>query len=716
MDTPRTQVDVVRRVGRYEILGELGRSRSSRVFLARRADVERLVALKERVADGGVAETPPLSHPNIVLVHEAFEQDGARYVAMEVMERGSLRPYVGRLSLAQVGGVLEAVLAALVHAEEHGVVHGRVAPENVLVTGDGRVKLTDFGTASDGAAGDARYRAPEQVREEEVGPETDLFAVGAMAAELLGGRMPSAAEVVAGGSFAAAAGVQPPLAGWIDRLVVADPTQRQASAEEAWDALEDVLVDLLGPRWRREARLGEPPAPVAPPPAAEPRRFERAPETFVVQEPAPAPPPASRPPSAPLPPMGGSPPAPAPPVGERAEQVPAPFVVDAPPATAEPPPADVETAVPPTPEARGVDVESGREPDAPVRLADLEPTRAATAAAGAAPTAAVGSTAEPGEPARDAPSRGRRRTVVGALVLAAAVAAGAAAGAIVGRSAPAAQGTMVVRAGDVSTRVPADYRRVLAPDVPGLALGGAPAVAPPGVPGGAAVMIGMTTSDDPSLLPPAFRRALGGTPDRTAVRLDDSGLQAYRYAGLRPSYFDGDVRLYVSPTSAGVAVVACVGTSTAAAALRAACDGAASALAVRADRRFAVGPDPAYARRLTATLADLRAAVVRGRRALRTPGATFTQQGAAAARIGAAYVAADGALGRATLSPADRGLNRRLRERLEQAATAWKDAADTARAQDVAGFAAAEPAIRRAERAVRRAVAALDEAGYTVRA
>ena len=61
-----------------------------------------------------------LSHPNIVTVHDYFEHEGTPYISMEYIERGSLRPLVGHLTLAQIAGVLEGLLAGLAHAERAG--------------------------------------------------------------------------------------------------------------------------------------------------------------------------------------------------------------------------------------------------------------------------------------------------------------------------------------------------------------------------------------------------------------------------------------------------------------------------------------------------------------------------------------------------------------------------------------------------------------------
>jgi len=72
-----------------------------------------------------------------VAVHEYFEHDGTPYIAREYVERGSLRPDVGRMTLGQIGGVLEGLLAGLAHAESHGIVHRDLKPENVMVTRTG---------------------------------------------------------------------------------------------------------------------------------------------------------------------------------------------------------------------------------------------------------------------------------------------------------------------------------------------------------------------------------------------------------------------------------------------------------------------------------------------------------------------------------------------------------------------------------------------------
>jgi serine/threonine protein kinase len=294
--------DAQRVVGRYEIVREIGRGGMATVDLARQIDLDRLVALKELRAlrsddDPSVARrflrearlAGSLSHPNIVTVYEYFEADGVPHIAMEYMAQGSLRPWVGRLSPAQVGYVLEGLLAGLAEAERHDVVHRDIKPENLLVTGDGGVKIADFGiakatnaleqtallTSTGMTVGTPNYIAPEQAMAGQLGPWTDLYSVGVTTFELLVGRTPFGdsqepmaivlrqinEQVPPLTTFIPNA--DPWLSQWIEWLVAKDPARRPQSARQAWEGLEETLIRLLGPRWRRNAQV--PVAPLSPP-------------------------------------------------------------------------------------------------------------------------------------------------------------------------------------------------------------------------------------------------------------------------------------------------------------------------------------------------------------------------------------------------------------------------------------------------------------------
>ncbi|MGH2969504.1 MAG: serine/threonine protein kinase, partial [Solirubrobacteraceae bacterium] len=287
--------DVMKTVGRYEILRELGRGGMALVYLARQTDLDRFVALKElgafHASDASFAQrflresrvAGSLSHPNIVTVHDYFEHEGTPYIAMEYVERGSLRPYVGKITLSQIGGVLEGLLAGLTNAEQNGIVHRDLKPENLMVTADGRVKIADFGiakattkmqtgaflTATGTTVGTPTYMAPEQAMAQDIGPWTDLYSVGCMAFELFTGKVPfhdSDAPMAillrhVNEPIPPVKSIDPSIderiSDWIERLLVKDPGRRTRSATDAWDDFEEIIIGLLGPRWRRSARLLE---------------------------------------------------------------------------------------------------------------------------------------------------------------------------------------------------------------------------------------------------------------------------------------------------------------------------------------------------------------------------------------------------------------------------------------------------------------------------
>src|SRR4051794_349953 len=199
-------------VGSYEIERVLARGGMSVVYLARQPALDRQVALKRldlTIDQPGMAQrfvdearvVARLDHPNVVTVFDFIEQEATPYIAMEYVRGGSLRRHVGRLSLPQILGVLDDMLAGLSHAAEHGITHRDLKPENVLVTPRGTVKIADFGiahahdavtrlTSTGTALGTPVYMAPEQARGERVDPRTDLYALGVIAYELLAGQPP----------------------------------------------------------------------------------------------------------------------------------------------------------------------------------------------------------------------------------------------------------------------------------------------------------------------------------------------------------------------------------------------------------------------------------------------------------------------------------------------------------------------------------------------
>jgi WD40 repeat protein len=206
----------------YEVLRELGHGGMGVVYWAWQTDLNRMVALKMLLA-GAQARGPErarfrteaeavarLQHPNIVQIYEVGEHEGRPYIALEYVGGGNLAQKVtGTPQPAHQAAQLVETLARAVHyAHERGVVHRDLTPGNVLLTEDDTPKLTDFGlakllvgggagvTQTGAVVGTPSYMAPEQAggRAKEVGPMTDVYALGAILYDLLTGRPPFRAE------------------------------------------------------------------------------------------------------------------------------------------------------------------------------------------------------------------------------------------------------------------------------------------------------------------------------------------------------------------------------------------------------------------------------------------------------------------------------------------------------------------------------------------
>ncbi len=201
----------------YEILGVLGRGGMGVVYQARHLRLKRVVALKmiltgphagrqelERFTAEAVA-VAALQHPNVVQIYEISEHDGQPYFALEFVDGGSLSGKLqGKpLPTAEVAPLVQTLARAMHHAHQKGIVHRDLKPANVLLSSDGTPKITDFGlakrlegdsgqTQSGAVLGTPSYMAPEQAdgRVHEIGPHSDVYALGAVLYELLTGRPP----------------------------------------------------------------------------------------------------------------------------------------------------------------------------------------------------------------------------------------------------------------------------------------------------------------------------------------------------------------------------------------------------------------------------------------------------------------------------------------------------------------------------------------------
>jgi tetratricopeptide (TPR) repeat protein len=257
------------RVGRFELVRELGRGGFGVVYEARDAELGRRVAFKA-IRPGDRARDPrseelmrreatavaQLQHPNIVTLFDAGRSDAGPFLIFELLRGETLAQRLagGRVSSREALRVALAVSRALVHAHANGVLHRDLKPSNVFLTADGGVKVLDFGLAHVfGAGGPPRsgtpgYMAPEQRGGGVEDARTDVYAVGVLVAEMVTGPAEGAPrEDVA--ALIARARVPAPLAALAARCTRTAPAERPPDAAALADALARVLETVdLSPR------------------------------------------------------------------------------------------------------------------------------------------------------------------------------------------------------------------------------------------------------------------------------------------------------------------------------------------------------------------------------------------------------------------------------------------------------------------------------------
>jgi hypothetical protein len=265
---------------RYELQETVGTGGMSTVYRAFDTLLERNVALKilhERYGEDEeyigrfrreARAAAKLSHPHIVTVIDRGEQGGNEFIVFELVDGENLKELVERGGPLPVRRALELGLQvgrALAFAHGEGIVHRDVKPQNVLLDGEGRAKVTDFGiartidavgtTETGTVLGTSHYIAPEQARGEKVDAQTDVYSFGVVLWELLAGDVPYGGE-----NFLSVAmrHVNEPvpnvldrrpdtplrLATLIERCMAKEPGDRPESMEAVVDELEACLADL----------------------------------------------------------------------------------------------------------------------------------------------------------------------------------------------------------------------------------------------------------------------------------------------------------------------------------------------------------------------------------------------------------------------------------------------------------------------------------------
>lgn len=214
---------MIRQLGRYEVLSELGQGAMGVVYRARDPLIDRIVAIK--TINLGLAQEEKdeyegrfyqearaagrLNHPNIVTIYDVGKSGDIAYIAMEFLEGCELRDLMrdnGMLPVDQVLDIVAQVAAGLAYAHEHEIVHRDIKPSNIMVIRDGHVKITDFGIARMASSavrtqtgmvlGSPKYMSPEQVLGKTLDQRSDIFSLGVMLYEMLTGESPFMGENV----------------------------------------------------------------------------------------------------------------------------------------------------------------------------------------------------------------------------------------------------------------------------------------------------------------------------------------------------------------------------------------------------------------------------------------------------------------------------------------------------------------------------------------
>jgi len=298
---------------RFELEEPVGSGGMSTVYRAHDRLLDRRVAIKvlhDRFADDGetvqrfrseARAVAQLAHPNIVTVIDRGEDAGCQFIVFEYVDGENLKELVarnGRLPVRRAVELAIAVADGLAFAHQQGLVHRDVKPQNVLLSGEGEVKVTDFGIARSLEAehgvtqtgtvlGTSNYLSPEQAGGKPVTPATDVYSLGVVLWELLTGDVPFPGE-----NFVAVAlrhinerpqsllelrtDVPPRLAAAVDRALEKDPRDRFPTMEAFAAELRACLAELesFDPE-RTVVSMPAVPLPPRPPRRARPRRGSR---------------------------------------------------------------------------------------------------------------------------------------------------------------------------------------------------------------------------------------------------------------------------------------------------------------------------------------------------------------------------------------------------------------------------------------------------------
>jgi serine/threonine protein kinase len=267
---------MTKKLGKYEIIKEIGKGAMGVVYLAFDPVIERQVAIKtmndESFSDSEqrarflreAKSAGGLQHPNIVTIYDMGEEEGTPYIVMEFVEGDDLDELIaqGILKLEDKLNIMIQLCDALSFAHSQGIIHRDIKPSNIRVLKDKQIKVMDFGIAKKQdsdltrtglVVGTISYMSPEQIQGKPISSASDQFSAGTVFYQLMTGKKPFEGENITSVIFKIISlkpealdmsGVEPFVANIIRKMMANDATHRFPDCSDVAQVLKSELISL----------------------------------------------------------------------------------------------------------------------------------------------------------------------------------------------------------------------------------------------------------------------------------------------------------------------------------------------------------------------------------------------------------------------------------------------------------------------------------------
>ncbi len=257
--------------GRYEVLEKIGTGGMSDVYKAKDEKLNRLVAvkvLKQEFSENRnfvskfrveAQAAAGLMHPNIVNVYDVGEEDGIHYIVMELVEGITLKKYIerkSRLTIKEAISIAIQVSMGIEAAHNNHIIHRDIKPQNIMISKEGKVKVTDFGiakaassnTITSNVMGSVHYTSPEQARGGFSDEKSDIYSLGITMFEMLAGRVPFNGDTTVSIAIKHIQDELPDIREFVPEIPVSVENIiikcTQKSPDRRYQCMEDIIKDL----------------------------------------------------------------------------------------------------------------------------------------------------------------------------------------------------------------------------------------------------------------------------------------------------------------------------------------------------------------------------------------------------------------------------------------------------------------------------------------